>query len=73
MISFSGSPVLRFTGSPVSTSLFQQPAKPKEQGEATQPVNWRTGERELDDLIHRFTGSPARQLSPHFCSNLPED
>ena len=33
------------------------------EGEATgEPANWTTGERELDDLTHRFTGSPARQF-----------
>jgi len=31
-----------------------------------EPANWRTGELELDDLIHRFTGSPARQLRRAF-------
>ena len=32
-----------------------------------EPANWRTGERDLDDLIHRLTGSPA---SPSLFGNL---
>ena len=30
--------------------------------EAGEPANWRAGERELDDPILRFSGSPARQF-----------
>jgi hypothetical protein len=44
------------------------------EGEAAtgEPANWGTGERELDVLIRRFTGSPARHFQPHFSSSLPE-